>query len=225
MKEIFYTTLANFIDYDNRLPRDFNNKIYWNINNDLHNNINYHDTSKIYDHWLNYGYNENRRYSIPDELIYKFDYRVYYYLYDDVKKLYKSYNNYGLLCHYFIYGIKINRICSIDEIHLPDNYVTDIDINNIKNISEIIVPKSYLIKLNYYINTYINTNIFISIILLLDISDDEYNFMYNLWLKNIISNDNITIIRLNKEISLFDQIKNINYDWILYSNKKILINI
>ena len=157
MKKILDTTLINFIDYSNKLPRDFNTKLYWQLNLDLQDKIDYLDSKKLYEDWINYGSIENRIYTIPDNIIYYFDYRVYFYLYDDIKQLYDINDIYGLLYHYYKYGLHNNRICNIDNVdkYINNNHKYNIKKSSYNKFPNLIISKSHLIKLNYYKELYI----------------------------------------------------------------------
>lgn len=102
-------------------------------------------------------YNNNNLDNISDDIIYNFDYRIYYYLYDDVKQLYDSNDNNGLLLHYYKYGLHNNRICNIEDVdkYIENNYKYNIQISYYNKYPDLIISKSYLIKLNYYRKLYI----------------------------------------------------------------------
>ena len=59
---------------------------------------------------------------------------------------------------------------------------------------------------------------------MINTSLEDYNFIYNLLLK-YINNNNIKIIKFNQNISLEDQINGIDYEWIVYFNKRITFNL
>jgi hypothetical protein len=101
--------------------------------------------------------NKSIIYNIPDDIIYNFDYRIYFYLYDDVKLLYDLNDNYGLLYHYYIYGLHNNRICNIDDVdkYINNNYRYNIKTSYDNRYPDLIISKTFLIKLNYYKELYI----------------------------------------------------------------------
>ena len=104
-----------------------------------------------------YNNNESIIQTIPDDIIYNFDYRIYYYLYDDVKQLYDSNDNNGLLLHYYKYGLHSNRICNIDDVdkYINDNYKYNIKTSSYNKYPDLIISKTFLSKLNYYKELYI----------------------------------------------------------------------
>ena len=94
------------------------------------------------------------KYNIPDNIINKFDHKVYYLLHDDIQNIYSKNDYQQLIIHYIKHGINEKRICSINDIHLPNNYFTDPyykeyrDLTNFKSIYDI--PILDKVKIHYH---------------------------------------------------------------------------
>jgi hypothetical protein len=193
------------------LPKDFNHLYYWYFNNDLKEHFNKDDNEGLINHWLKHGKNENRRYSIPQEILQKFNHLIYYLLHDDLKEHFGENDYDSLLNHYIMFGINENRCCSIDEITLPNDFFTNNTYTNLNNINNFnpkyALPNNYKLKINYYKNQHTNTNL--SDKKKLNLIPYDFNYLYYWCLNEDIRNE---YDKNDKE--------NIIKHWIMYGHKE-----
>jgi hypothetical protein len=146
-----------------KLPKDFNHLYYWWFNDDLKSYFNKDDKENLIKHWLNHGKNENRQYTIPQNILLKFNHLIYYLLHDDLQEHFEENDYESLLNHYIMFGINEKRYCSIDEIILPDDFFMNSIYANLRNTDNFCynceLPNIYKIKINYYKNNYANINL------------------------------------------------------------------
>ena len=141
----------------------------------------------------------------------KFEYTYYYYIVDTKFTSY-CLNNY-------INNINYTKLL-VDNNLLFDNNIIKLVLNNYDLFND-----NDINKIKYLLILLLDINIKISIIILINTSLEDYNFIYNLWLKHIKSNNNIKIIKFDHNISLEEQINKFDYEWIIYFTKRITFNI
>ena len=138
----------------NILPYNFNYLFYWCVNDDLKSVFDKNNKEEIINHWIKYGSKEKRNYQLPPNIINKFDHKIYYSLYEDIQSSFSKDDYDNLIVHYYLFGKNENRICSIDEIIVPEDFNTNAKYNHYKNLSnfnsQYDLPYSYKIKINYY---------------------------------------------------------------------------
>ena len=210
----------------NILPYNFNYLFYWCVNDDLKSVFDKNNKEEITNHWIKYGSKEKRNYQLPSNIINKFDHKIYYSLYEDIQSSFNKDDYDNLIVHYYLFGKNENRICSIDEIIVPDDFNTNTKYNHYKNLSnfnsQYDLPYSYKIKINYYklltninlLNTnnvkdiVINNNDVLFIIFNIDNTinkHNDYNTIKDYENMLIIGPNNPFFIKNNKEINNLTQ--------------------
>lgn len=148
------TNISQNAEQINNLPYNFNHLFYWCVNEDLRSIFDKDNKKDIINHWIKYGSKEKRNYQLPSNIISKFDHKIYYSLYEDIQTSFDKDDYDNLIIHYYLFGKNENRICSIDEIVVPDDFNTNTKYNHYKNLSNFNslydLPYSYKIKINYY---------------------------------------------------------------------------